>query len=120
MPPNSRASARMLKPSLFELVIMSYSAPTPKMPVQRPDGIRIRSPITNSATAPAPKCGRPGGGGAVLGSCIGGLPQAAVDPFAIEQVVGIEGNDLALRRHEMDAGALHGADAEIVAVEKLY
>src|SRR5438874_588026 len=47
----------MLKPSLEELVNMSYSAPNPKTPVQRPDGIRISSPITRSTTASALQCG---------------------------------------------------------------
>src|SRR5258706_9250092 len=53
---------------------------------------------------------------------IAGHPGAnAVDAaVAIEQVVGVERNDLALRRDEMDAGALDVADAEIEAVEKLH
>src|ERR1051326_8576128 len=97
----------------------------PKMPVQRPEGMRIKRPITSKVTESAPHWRRPGreaggGGGAVLGSYMGRLPQAFVDAFAIEQVVGIERDDLPLRRHEMDAGALHRSDAEIVAVEELH
>src|SRR5262245_63281888 len=39
---------------------------------------------------------------------------------AVEEVVGVEGDDLLLRRHEVDAGALHAADAEIEAVHELH
>src|SRR6266853_1837932 len=38
----------------------------------------------------------------------------------IEQIVGVERNDLGLRRDEMNAGAFDVADAEIEAVEKLH
>src|SRR3954454_25361628 len=91
------------------------------MPVQSPDGIRISNPMTSTATAPAvQRRALSLGGGAVLGLYIGRLPQTAIDAFAIEQIVGVERNDLPLRRHEMDAGALHRTDAEIVAVEELH
>ena len=39
---------------------------------------------------------------------------------AIEQVVGIERDDLSGRRHEMDARALDAADTKIEAIEKLH
>src|SRR5215510_10210863 len=45
--------------------------------------------------------------------CQGGVAGGA---GAVEEVVGVEGDDLLLRRHEVDAGALHAADAEIEAV----
>src|SRR3954447_8717593 len=93
----------------------------PKMPVHRPDGIRITKPMARTAMAPAVQRRAPGlAGDAVLGSYMGRLPQTAIDAFAIEQVVGVERNDLPLRRHEMNARALHRADAEIVAVEELH
>src|SRR6476646_6372195 len=98
----------------------------PKMPVHRPDGIRINRPITSSVTERAPHCRlcvgdvEGGGGGAVSGSYMGWLPQAPVDAVAIEKIVGIEGIDFAVRGHEMDAGALHRADAKVVAVEELH
>src|SRR5215472_3344801 len=38
---------------------------------------------------------------------------------AVEQVVGVERNDLAGRRDEMDAGALDATDTEIEAVHEL-
>src|SRR5688572_30351882 len=46
-------------------------------------------------------------------------PDAAVGAVAIEQVVGVERNDTLLRRHEMDAGALHLRHAEIEAIQEL-
>src|SRR5262245_38984788 len=39
---------------------------------------------------------------------------------AVEEVIGVEGDDLFLRRDEVDAGALHAADAEIEAVHELH
>src|SRR5206468_863682 len=45
----------------------------------------------------------------------------AVDgAVAIEQIVGVERDDLAALGDEMDAGAFDVADAEIEAVEKLH
>src|SRR5450432_4758660 len=45
----------------------------------------------------------------------------AVDAaVTIKQIVGVERNDLALRRDEMNAGTLDVADAEIEAVEELH
>src|SRR6266849_631698 len=38
----------------------------------------------------------------------------------IKQIVGVEWNDLALRRDEMNAGTLDVADTEIEAVEELH
>src|SRR5690242_17346130 len=39
---------------------------------------------------------------------------------AVEEVVGVEGDDLSPRRHEVDAGTLHGRQAEVEAVEELH
>src|ERR1700677_773277 len=89
---------------------------SPKRPVHSPDGTRMSSPMTISATprpVRLPLSGR-------FSSGMGRHSHVLLKAFAVEKVIGIEGDDLTLRCHEMDAGALHRADAEIVAVEKLH
>src|SRR5580658_7379044 len=83
------------------------------IPVQRPEGMRIKRPKMRSAIAPKPPPLRSGPG-------ISALPQFDVQAFAIEQVIGVERNDLALRRDEVNAGALYRRDAKIVFVEELH
>src|ERR1044072_673490 len=82
--------------------------------------MRMSRPIIRSTTASALQCGFRGAAAATFGSDIGWVPQARIDAIAVEQIVRIERNDLAVRRHEMNAGALHRADAEIVLVEELH
>src|SRR5947208_2401512 len=87
----------------------------------------ISRPMTSSVMAIPVQCGlRAGtgeaaaGGTGTVGSDMGGLPKLRIDAVAVEQIVGVKGINLAVRRHEMDAGALHRADAEIIAVEELH
>src|ERR1700685_1534096 len=53
---------------------------------------------------------------------LAGQTRADAVDFAvpIEQVVGVERNDLARGRHEMDTGAFDVANAEIEAIEELH
>ena len=60
-----------------------------KKPVQRPEGIKISSPITSKAIVTASE-------GRLAGSGIGALPQLGLQSVAVEQIVGVERNDLAL------------------------
>src|ERR1700694_3346047 len=87
--------------------------------VQRPKETTISSPMTASAILPAVQCGR------LFSDCGSGwdmalLPKLYVQAVAVEKIVGVEGDDLAFARDEVNAGALHRGDAEIVAVEELH
>src|SRR5580693_6603087 len=95
--------------------MMSRTIRYPHVPVQRPEGTRIRSPTTTNAHAPAVHCRSTGRSG----SCTFDLPQLHVESVPVEQIVGIERDDLAVGRHEVDAGALDRGNAEIEAVEEL-
>src|ERR1700679_790051 len=115
MSPMKKTLSRSLEP--LGWMSASISVPPTRTPVQSPDGTKIRRPITRNAT-PAPTLGFGGGGGLYRGSDKRCLPQFHVQAVAIEKIVGVEGDDLRARRHEMDAGAFHRGDTEIVAVEK--
>src|SRR5262245_34345672 len=85
-------------------------------PVQSPDGTRIRRPMTNSVML------RPVQRRRVVGSGwdTGLIAQLGGEVVAVEEIVGVEGDDLALRRYEVDAGALDRGDAEVETVEELH
>jgi hypothetical protein len=44
------------------------------------------------------------------------LPQFHIQSFSIEEVIGVERNDLSFRRDEVNAGSLYRRDAEVVFV----
>src|SRR5450432_3227077 len=75
-------------------------------PVARQD-YRARSSLQLLGRAP----------GGISGHARANAVDAAV---AIKQIVGVERNDLPLRRDKMNAGALDVADAEIEAIEELH
>src|SRR5262245_37855877 len=108
-----------------------------KMSAQTP-GASSRSRAISSSPVATPDRGWRGRVGGTLGTLIGrplvcaclrglrflGPRQSRANPIdaavAIEQVVSIERDDLAVRGHEMNAGALHAAEAEIEAVHELH
>jgi len=78
----------------------------PLAPAMRiPTAIRI--PPNNSFMQSSPPCAIAGKHARPFGAC------------PVECIVCVERDDLALRRHEVDAAPLHRAEIEIVAVEEL-
>src|ERR1700722_2167150 len=117
-PPTAREIRTMTPPSEWagcKMVLMS--APKKNRPVHSPDGTSTTNPHTTSAI---PAAIEPDFFGAGSGFSIGSLAQFHVQPGAVEHIIGVERDDLSLRRDEVDARALHGRDAEIVLVEKLH
>ncbi len=77
-------------------VALSNNDKMPMRPVHNPEGMRIKSPITKSATAPAVQR-------AAFAVSFGGsgcdkvlLAELHVKAIAVEEIVRVEGNDLSL------------------------
>src|SRR5690348_9355250 len=79
--------------------------------------MRKSRPMSKSATVPATLyvLFAPGSGWDM-----GLFPQFHIQSAAIEEIVGVERDDLAFGGDEMDAGALHRRHAEVVLVEELH
>src|ERR1700757_3327717 len=106
-------------PPLLRSPMVMPAVQRPETEVRRIPRIMMVSP--QPRRHPGAMIGAPGcaPGGSSERSDIGGAPANRL-PVAVEQGVGVEGNDLALRRHEMDTGALDLGEAEIEAIQELH
>src|SRR5687767_5456245 len=93
--------------------------PPVKSRTQAAAGRKISRPRTTNAMATPVQRGRAFSPPA-SGCDMRPLAELRGQSVAVEEIVGVEGDDLALRRDEVDAGALHRGDAEIEAVEELH
>src|SRR6185312_5712098 len=114
-PPKISAMGRIPMASpLPGCITISSSAAPPNRPVHRPDGTRITRPTSRRAMPPALLRGFSGW------SDTRGLPEFRNRTVAVEEIVGVEGDDLRLGRDEMDAGSLHRGDTKVIAVEERH
>src|SRR6185369_994909 len=123
---------RLISPPPLDVMSLTMNTvvQSPEPTVSAIPSSMMMMPMTRFAPIGGGSAGTGGGGGgsAAPGSDIHCLPlrrpqprlAPVRQPFAVEKIVSIEGNDLALGGHEMDAGTLHLRDAEIEPVEKLH